>query len=323
MVMSSSVSATSAIYKPFLTGRYKVESGISKLGRDFGNGPADALVFQIDAEFERFCENLAGARADDLSKYYGTTDAYEPVSGNVHSFIVRRLAYEHPNHFTLERSEHAAALHCALTGDVVEFDGAFAFLRSSDPEHVSGLDALASQIQEDLAVMVTDADADRLVALHVTAPSYWDPSEKLGHDFPAVHAPVPHIERVNQASRKQFATFQRGGKYTRFAWGANAPNRLSRHPKKPRWFGRPQSDWDPPRFDPADPKLYVSIERQTLVGLQNCTLFTIHPYFIDAGSLPHDEKRLLADAIESMSPESLEYKSLARDRKAIIDWLRS
>lgn len=172
-------------------------------------------------------------------------------------------------------------------------------------------------------MMVAEIGADRLVALHVTAPSYWDPSEKLGHDFPTVHAPVPHVERVNQASRKQFATFQKGGKYTRFAWGANAPNRLNRHPTKPRWFEGAQYDWGPPQFDPNHPELYVSIERQTLVGLENCTLFTIHPYFIEAGSLPSDERNRLADAIESMSPESREYKSLAKDCDAIVHWLRS
>lgn len=319
----SSVTTDSAVYRPFLSGRYRVESGISKLGRDFGNGPADALVFQLDADFPRFRENLEGARADDLNKYYGVTDAYRPVSSAVHSFIARRLEFEHPDHFALERNGSAAVLHCRLTGDVLEFDADFEFVSSSDPRHGSGLDALASQVQEDLAVIVTDDAGDWLVALHVTAPSYWDPSEKLGHDFPAVHEPVPHVERVNQAAHKQFLTFQKGGRYTRFAWGANSANRLNRHPRRPHWFEGSQAQWDPPRFDPADPRLYVSVERQTLVGLQSCTLFTIHPYFIDAGSLPAEERRLLADAIESMSPESREYKSLARDCDAVVHWLRS
>ena len=314
---------SSAIYKPFLAGQYKVESGISKLGRDFGNGPADALVFQFDSEFGRFRENLAGARADDLGKYYGVTDAFQRVDQNVYSFIARRLAHEHPKEFRLDRTGAFVALHCELTGNTVEFTADFHFLRSSDSMHVSGLDALASQIQEDLAVMVTDDVADRLVALHVTAPSYWDPSEKLGHDFPTVHAPVPHIERVNEASRKQFARIQTGGRFTRFAWGANAPDRLHRHPVKAAWFEGSQEDWDPPRFDAANPKLYVSIERQTLVGLENCTLFTIHPYFIEASILAPDEKQLLAAAIESMSPESRQYKSLALDCDAIVNWLRS
>lgn len=315
--------ADPAVYKPFLAGRYKVESGISKLGRDFGNGPADALVFQIDSEFQRFRDNLAGARADDLSKYYGETEGYEAVMGNVHSFVARRLAHEYPDCFALDRTSSSATLQCALTGDTLVFDGDFGFLESSDADHVSGLDALASQIQEDLAVMVVEPEADRLVALHVTAPSYWDPSEKLGHDFPAVHAPVPHIERVNEASRKQFATFQRGGKYTRFAWGAKAPSRLNRHPKKACWFAGEQSEWDPPRFDPQNPELFVSVERQTLVGLENCTLFTIHPYLIDARTLPPNEKRLLADAIESMSSQSRTYKSLANDGEAVVHWLRA
>ncbi len=312
-----------ATYKPFLSGRYKVESGISKLGRDFGNGEVDSRVFQIDSEFERFRENLSGSRTDDFAKYYGVTDAFSSVAENVYSFVARRLSYEYPEYFTLQRDDRTVTFRCSLTGDTLEFDHEFQFIKSSDPNHVSGLDALASRIQEDLAVMITDASADKLVALHVTAPSYWDPSEKLGHDFPTVHAPVPHIDRVNAASRKQFGTFQNGGKYTRFAWGANAPDRLNRHPIKPRWFDGPQSDWDPPRFDPENPQLHISIERQTLVGLENCTLFTIHPYFIDASTLALAERVLLADAIESMTPESLEYKSLANDHEAIVHWLRS
>lgn len=310
------------VYKPFLSGRYKVESGISKLGRDFGNGEADARVFQIDSEFPRFRENLAGARADDFSKYCGVTDTFGRTDQVVYSFIVHRLASEYPDLFRLEQSGARATMHCHLTGDIIEFAVDFHFLRSSDPTHDSGFDALASQVQEDLAVMVTDASADRLVAVHVTAPSYWDPSEKLGHDFPTVHAPVPHVERVNETSRKQFATIQRGGNYTRFAWGANAPDRLNRHPKKPTWFEGTDTDWQPPRFDPQNPQLFVSIERQTLIGLETCTLFTIHPYLIDAATLPPDEKHFLADAIESMSPESRAYKSLAKDYDAIVHWLR-
>lgn len=66
----SSIFVEPAVYFPFERGEYRVEAGLRPMGTDFGNGSMDGRVFQIDREYGRFLENVAGARAEDLDKYY-------------------------------------------------------------------------------------------------------------------------------------------------------------------------------------------------------------------------------------------------------------
>jgi len=100
------------------------------------------------------------------------------------------------------------------------------------------------------------------------------------------------------------------GPFFRFAWGLATDTRLNHHPD-PR-----------PGFDPAawqgrsvlaeGGQLYLRVERQTINGLPACNafLFTIRTYFYTIDELTATEKKALVMAVESMSPESLEYKGL-------------
>src|SRR3954451_9336305 len=69
-----------ARYLPFAHGRYDVAPGLSRFGRDFGNGEADCQVFQIDSDFPRYRAVKLAARAERLDKYFVTHELADEVA---------------------------------------------------------------------------------------------------------------------------------------------------------------------------------------------------------------------------------------------------
>ena len=100
------------------------------------------------------------------------------------------------------------------------------------------------------------------------------------------------------------------GPYFRFAWGISTDTRLNHHPVPPK--GLDSVDWQGRRVGGGDGKFYLRVERQTISGLPACNafLFTIRTYFYPIEELTGSEKNALLAALESMSPQSLEYKGL-------------
>ncbi|MBI2506452.1 MAG: DUF3445 domain-containing protein [Candidatus Latescibacteria bacterium] len=402
---------TAARYFPPAEGVYQVKPGFIRLGQDLGNGPADALLFQLDQSFPLFRQAKLQARAERLDKYYQTS-AYPPeVAGAVARFIIQRLAQEHPTHFQLEEDSTGAHLHCALTAETLHFDSEHQLVgaqvagsapvprrRGNDPgdpsrgvagqgsprgwgsgsgarasggagralgrvgtghsptppcgwdteasadralgkagmacnaptygalpptpPYTSALDALACQIQEDLAVVCRRADgSDWLAAVHLCCPNHWAAEEKVGRDFAQVHAPVAGMGPLNQRSADLIRAMIERGPYVRFAWGLGTDTRLNHHPEPPP--GIPSANWQGRHFDPETPRLFVRVERQVLWGFpqQEAALFTIRTYFRDCARLTPQERTQLGLAIASMSPETLAYKGLVAHRDPILEWL--
>ena len=71
----------------------------------------------------------------------------------------------------------------------------------------------------------------------------------------------------------------------------------------------------------------MRIERQVLYGFpeENGVLFVIRTHFRDCEEVRRDAELgpKLTGAVESMSPEALDYKGLAESRDDILEWLRS
>lgn len=319
-----------ARYFPLARGRYEVRPGLARLGTDFGNGSQDAQVFQLDRQFPEYRRQKLAARAEDLTKYHppGTslTSGSEAV---VHEVIATRLAEEYPACFVLAPTPEGRVLCCRLTGERLRFGADWEWLgveaaRTPVPTYRSGLDALACQVQEDLALVEVDATGrDRLAAVHLCFPNHWAAQDKIGRDFVAVHAPVADIEPISRNAGKLIRALIEKGPFVRFAWGVASDTRLNHHPEAPpgedpqRWRGRD--------FDPQDPRLYLRIERQTTLGLPGADgyLFTIRTYFLNGNEIgAHPQRnRALRDALASMSAASLAYKGLTTSRDAIVDWL--
>ncbi len=318
---------TPAKYLPFLSGKYDVRPGLHRFGHDFGNAAADRLVFQIDCLFETFRAAKLDARRRQFTRHVLRDRFADQTAAAVTRFIVEHLVREHPRFFDLRSDRGGHRLTCALTAETLCFDPAWqldpAATRSKvAPAYTNAWDAVACQVQEDLAVTCTNGLDNWVAALHVCLPSHWCPEEKLGQDFVQVHAPVPGMEPEKWKLQK-FIDLMVGATdgRVRFVWGLQWNDRLNRHPAldelEPDVAGG---------FDPDTPRAFVRVERQTIWGLPEvrASLFTIRPYLIDAGEIQRDPRQAaaLAAGIESMSPASLRYKGLSPHHTKLVEWLR-
>ena len=315
-----------ARYFPPANGRYEIKTGFSNLGADFGNGAADGQVFQIDRQFPRYRREKLASRRERLSKYVITDRPGDGVLHAVTELMLQRLAQEHPEHFRLTGRPHGRQLVCALTDETLTFDRDLELTAAEgahmpDPPYQSTWDALACQVQEDLAVLEQTPAGDRISALHLCLPNHWAAEDRIGDDFTAVHRPVAGFERIARQHQALVRAMVERGPFVRFAWGLATNTRLKHHPMPPA--GVDEDEWSGRHFDRRDPALYLRVERQTLWGLphsRSC-LFTIRAYLTDCRDLTRAQIGQLRAALATMPVDSLAYKGLARDRDAIVAWL--
>jgi dimethylamine monooxygenase subunit A len=317
------MTAAPARYFPLAHGRYDVAPGLSRFGKDFGNGAADRHIFQLDRSFDHYRRLKLAARQERLGKYFQARDFRPAVARAVTGFILDRLTREHPQAFV--RSD--GTLSCQLTRESLTFDPDLNLIATdpsvaANPPYADAFDALASQVQEDLAVVSTDGDCHWLSAVHLCFPNSWASEDKVGNTFAAIHEPVAGIEPINrqEAELVRVMVGATDG-LLRFAWGVTFDDGLNHHPQRPRGAA-PAT-----RFDSARPRAFLRVERQTIWGFPvvGASLFTIRTYLYDCEKLRHDAARrtALVSAIESMTPASLAYKGLAEAHDPLLRWLRT
>jgi hypothetical protein len=278
-----------------------------------------------------------------LQKYYVKRELPPAAERAAIGFLLSRLPREWPQAFHLATEPNRVVLTCRLTSKRILFapetDG-FALLGvepDGAPPFACALDALISQIPEDLAIVVRDptvpsdrgaiSGRDRLAFLHVCSPSHWAPEEKAGLDFRALHAPVPGFERLARAAGPLVEAMIQKGPFVRFVWSFVTDRRLNHHPEPPpNWE---LSAWRGRAFDASKPEseapFYLRIERQVTWGLPaaGAALFFIRVSFIDGRALRADPERRarLLSALHSMTPESRVYKGVSGCFEELINWL--
>jgi dimethylamine monooxygenase subunit A len=318
--------ATTARYFPLDNGRYEVKPGMAPLGFCYGNGAADKLVFQIDDTFALYRREKLASRQESLSKYFQTYNYADEVAFGVTQFIIRRLAEEHPNYFHVESYYSGIALNCKLTQEILYFDKNYCLQRidgAISPSYSCSLDALASQVQEDITVICRRNNTNWVGAIHLCFPNHWSAEDKIGKDFATVHAPVAGIEKINKRAQAITNTMIMHRPMVRFAWGLSTDTRLNHHPQPP--LNTSVEVWEGRKFDINEPRLYLRIERQVIWGLPECdaAIFTIRTYFRDVAEIKQDAtlREKLVSAIYTMSEDSLVYKGLVDSRHSILAWL--
>lgn len=317
-----------ARYCPWHTGRYEVAAGLRPLGVDLGHGARDGQVFHLDRDWPRYRAGKLAARRARFDEHVGTHRLPSPLAAAVAGWIAGRLATEHPDWFRLRTVGGVRVVEAALTGETLHFGPEWELLDAGpeqpDPPYRDALDALACQVQADLAVTCRDGERDWLAHLHVCSPSGWAPREKLGLPFRAVHAPVPGFEKLAASAGSLVGRMVETGPRVRFVWGFSGTDRPNRHPIPPP--GVPAGEWLPPVFDPGrEPPFWVHVERQVTVPFaeENGSLFLIHPVLVPAGEVRADPALAgpLAAAIRGMSPESRAYKGIGPFAEAMAEWL--
>jgi hypothetical protein len=310
-------------YFPPAGGRYEVKPGLIRFGKPLGGGEADGHVFQLDATFPTYRRAKLAARQERLGKYFQTSGYSPEVQGAICDFIARRLETEHPALFQIVDG----VLTCALTGERLGFDANFE-LRSVEPAdgmrppYACAFDALASQVQEDLAVVTASPEKSHwLSAIHLCSPNAWAAEDKIGRTFAMIHEPVAGMEQMNRQAEVLVDTMLNATDgFVRFAWGVTWDDELNHHPQPPTFVRRAG------RFDPAAPRAFLRVERQTIWGFPEISsaLFTIRTYLYDCTAIRRDPARrdALISALRTMSPESATYKGLAGSRRELLEWLK-
>jgi dimethylamine monooxygenase subunit A len=188
--------------------------------------------------------------------------------------------------------------------------------RLSPAWRLAGLLSLA--FAEDFALI--DARTARIPWLAVALPSHWMPEHKVGLHFAQVHAPVADNAMLLAASDALARLVGAPTRWERFVWTVTPRPTLNAHPALP-----PAAHWQATDTDGVAAQAWWRTERQTFIPAPDAGLamFTI---LVDTQPLAQaidraDKAQRLHDAIASMSPAVLQYRSLGPVRDALLDWL--
>ena len=247
--------------------------------------------------------------------------------------LASHAAAEHPAAWTWDGQRAVAnILGTAVQGGEVQplAPGRFGLgdevarcLQALPPEwRLTGLLSLA--FAEDFAVV--DADQGTIPWLAVTLPSHWAPEDKLGLAFDVVHAAVADSQAVTRAADALLALVTGGERWERFVWNVTGHPRLHAHPRHV----------DPQRW-PADigftlpAGAWWRTERQTFLPVTSTALSVRQAVFtIEVQCQPlaqaitqAAQAGALHDAVASMTPAVLAYRSLGPVQAPLLRWLDS
>ncbi|HEY0819571.1 MAG TPA: heme-dependent oxidative N-demethylase subunit alpha family protein, partial [Rhizobacter sp.] len=219
---------------------------------------------------------------------------------------------------------HARRLGWAVRdGELQQTDGGAApeigaCLQSLPPDwRLPGLLCLA--FAEDFAVI--DGRSAHIPWLAVCLPSGWAPEDKVGRHFAEVHAPVADNAVIVGASEHLARLVTGDTRWERFVWSVTRHPRLHAHPAR-----LDPSPW-PAEASPQAlaERAYFRTERQTFIPLpaEQQAIFTIHVNLVPLTQAIEsaDQARRLRDALASMSPAVLAYRSLTDARSRLLAWL--
>ena len=187
------------------------------------------------------------------------------------------------------------------------------------PWRVAALLALA--FAEDFAVI--DGSTGHIPWLAVCLPSHWVPADKVGRHFAQVHAPVADNQLLLTASDHLARLVTGRDRWERFVWTITSHPHLDANPQRAERVPWPVSA----SADQLVQQAYFRTERQTFIPLpqHRQAIFTIH---VEVAPLTQavaqaEQAQRLHDAVSSMSPNVLAYRSLTGARDRLVSWLSS
>ncbi len=171
--------------------------------------------------------------------------------------------------------------------------------------------SVALSMQEDFVILCQQDNRLLTEYLSVCFPSRWDPREKLGLDFAAIHAPVADNAMLLAAGPAIMQMAFQREPMLRHVWLIVPSPELDQHPQ------RNENAWRAVLSDPAPllPRLYWRVERQTTWPLpqHRRAVFFIRvlmsPLSEVLNAKPVRAQELLA-ALASMSPAVLAYRGM-------------
>jgi len=279
------------IYPPPSDGKpFRLNMGLRSL--------ADVIWLEGGSDLDQQIGERLALAETSREVVYQELPGYRPAIEELVSRIARNLAEFHQDEY-------------AVTTDSITY------LPNNLTINLTATDVLlkvAAIIGEDLVVLAREDNEWKIVVGAVLFPSRWKLSEKIGKGMDAVHTPVPGFAEA--LAPYMTATFD---KITadRPVWRKN-------------WSLHSTADLHQPTsiHAPATPENYWwRTERQTLTRAScgEFLYFTIRNRAEPLSWIKEsaESAELFAQTLESLLPETIEYKGLVKDHQKIIDYLRT
>ena len=186
-----------------------------------------------------------------------------------------------------------------------------AVVGAPNAQALAAISGLTPSLQEDFAILKQDGDTLRTEYLSVCFPSRWDPREKLGLDFAAIHAPVADNEALLAAGQSIMTMAFMKQPMLRHVWLIVPSASLDQHPdKNEAWWTETLRD-----MSPLLPNLFFRVERQTtwpLPQLQRAVFFirVMTSPLVDVINAAPGRAAELAASLRSMTPEVIAYRGM-------------
>ncbi len=170
---------------------------------------------------------------------------------------------------------------------------------------------IALSLQEDFAILKQEAGTLRTEYLSVCFPSRWDPREKLGLDFMAIHQPVADSQMLQAAGPNLMAMAFMKQPMLRHVWLIVPNPALDQHPdNNVAWWREALAD-----PSPLLPRLYFRIERQTtwpLPQFERAVFFIrlLMSPLLDVLHAAPGRAAELAASLRSMTPAIVAYRGM-------------
>ena len=174
-----------------------------------------------------------------------------------------------------------------------------------------GVRAAAESLQEDFVILKQNNDTLRTEYLSVCFPSRWDPREKLGLDFAAIHAPVADNQTLIAAGQSIMTMAFMKQPMLRHVWLIVPSASLNQHPEQNEaWWTEALRD-----MSPLLTNLFFRVERQTtwpLPHLQRAVFFirVMMSPLVDVIKAAPGRAAELAASLRSMTPEVIAYRGM-------------
>jgi hypothetical protein len=191
--------------------------------------------------------------------------------------------------------------------------------------------AVSAALQDDYVILHDEPERGgssrfRLRFLSVAFPSNWDPAEKLGLDFAAIHAPVADNALIQQGAEGIMDLAFRRQPMQRHVWLLSPDGELPQHPRERqrRWEDALARAGDGRLLDAA----FFRVERQTtwpmpdlgrgvfFIRVMVCPLVAVL-------SVAPGRAAALRDALVSMSAAVVAYRGMGLVRDRLVDELQA
>ena len=199
-----------------------------------------------------------------------------------------------------------------------------AVVGAPNAQALAAISGLASSLQEDFVILKQDGDTLRTEYLSVCFPSRWDPREKLGLDFAAIHAPVANNAALIAAAQSIITMAFMKQPMLRHVWLIVPSASLDQHPdKNEAWWTETLRD-----ISPLLPNLYFRVERQTtwpLPHLQRAVFFirVMMSPLVEVINAAPGRAAELAASLRSMTAEVVAYRGMTDAMPRLLSELDS